>query len=51
MNYVHQSQRIIRHFGWEKFSLMGHSFGANVLAVLAASFPKRVCMKLLKNNS
>lgn len=36
-NYVHQLQRVIRHFGWKNFSLMGHSIGACVVEFLALS--------------
>ncbi|WP_428622886.1 alpha/beta fold hydrolase [Sedimenticola sp.] len=30
------------HVGWERFSLLGHSMGAGIASLIAASFPERI---------
>ncbi|RMH39609.1 MAG: alpha/beta hydrolase [Gammaproteobacteria bacterium] len=40
---VTDAMAVIEHFGWPKCHLIGHSMGAAIGALLAASFPERVC--------
>lgn len=41
-DFVPVVRRIVKHFGWEKVSLMGHSLGGAVCFMYAASFPDEV---------
>lgn len=41
-DYVHDVLLVAEQFGWGRFSLLGHSMGAIVSALLAATFPERV---------
>lgn len=35
-------QRIAKHFGWKKFSLIGHSMGGGMASLYAGTFPEQV---------
>lgn len=35
-------ERIARHLGWSRFSLLGHSMGAGMAAIYTAVFPEKV---------
>ncbi|NQD78874.1 alpha/beta fold hydrolase [Pseudomonas sp. CrR14] len=41
-DYVHDVLLVAEQFGWQRFSLLGHSMGAIVSLLLAATFPERV---------
>lgn len=41
-DYVPVVRRIVKHFGWRKVKLMGHSLGGAVCFMYAASFPDEV---------
>ncbi|TBU97680.1 alpha/beta hydrolase [Phytopseudomonas dryadis] len=41
-DYVHDVLLVAEQFGWTRFSLLGHSMGAIVSVLLAATFPERV---------
>ncbi|MCW2292924.1 pimeloyl-ACP methyl ester carboxylesterase [Pseudomonas sp. BIGb0408] len=41
-DYVHDVLLVAEQFGWQRFSLLGHSMGAIVSLVLAATFAERV---------
>jgi len=40
--YVHDVLQVAEQFGWQRFSLLGHSMGAIVSVLLAAAMPERV---------
>ncbi|HBX54680.1 alpha/beta hydrolase [Pseudomonas sp. UBA2684] len=41
-DYVHDVLQVAEQFGWQRFSLLGHSMGAIVSVMLAAALPERV---------
>lgn len=41
-DYVHDVLLVAEQFGWQRFSLLGHSMGAIVSLLLASTFPERV---------
>ncbi|MHA6493329.1 alpha/beta fold hydrolase [Pseudomonas borbori] len=41
-DYVHDVLQVAEQFGWQRFSLLGHSMGAIVSVLLAAALPERV---------
>ncbi|OHC32132.1 MAG: alpha/beta hydrolase [Pseudomonadales bacterium RIFCSPLOWO2_12_59_9] len=41
-DYVHDVLQVAEQFGWQRFSLLGHSMGAIVSVLLAAAMPERV---------
>ena len=41
-DYVHDVLLVAEQLGWPRFSLLGHSMGAIVSVMLAATFPERV---------
>lgn len=41
-DYVPVVRRIVKHFGWKKVKLMGHSLGGALCFMYAASFPDEV---------
>jgi len=41
-DYVHDVLLVAEQLGWSRFSLLGHSMGAIVSVLLAATFPERV---------
>ncbi|XP_031619333.1 probable serine hydrolase [Contarinia nasturtii] len=41
-DYIPLVRRIVKHFGWKKVKLMGHSLGGAVCFMYAASFPDEV---------
>jgi len=40
--YVADVKKIVSQLGWEKFSIIGHSMGANVASLYAGAFPREV---------
>ncbi|XP_042890076.1 probable serine hydrolase isoform X2 [Penaeus japonicus] len=42
MNLVVVIERVLRHFGWEEVSLLGHSMGGGAAMMYAATFPEKV---------
>ncbi|WP_439888680.1 alpha/beta fold hydrolase [Pseudomonas sp. MBLB4123] len=40
--YVHDVLQVAEQFGWQRFSLLGHSMGAIVSVLLAGALPERV---------
>ena len=42
VDYVKYVMAFADHFGWKKFSLIGHSLGGAVAIMVAASFPDRI---------
>lgn len=43
MNYVMSIKKIVRHFKWKTYLLMGHSYGGHISSTYAAMFSKEVC--------
>lgn len=41
-DYVHDVLQVAEQFGWQRFSLLGHSMGAIVSVLLAGAMPERV---------
>lgn len=41
-DYLHDVLRVAEHLGWARFSLLGHSLGAILSAMLAGALPERV---------
>lgn len=41
-DYAHDVLQVAEQFGWQRFSLLGHSMGAIVSVLLAAAMPERV---------
>lgn len=41
-DYVHDVLQVAEQFGWQRFSLLGHSMGAIVSVMLAGALPERV---------
>lgn len=41
-DYIPVVRRIVKHFGWKKVKLMGHSLGGGLCFMYAASFPDEV---------
>ncbi len=41
-DYVHDVLQVAEQFGWQRFSLLGHSMGAIVSVLLAGALPERV---------
>ena len=41
-DYVHDVLQVAEQFGWQSFSLLGHSMGAIVSVLLAGAMPERV---------
>lgn len=41
-DYIPVVRRIVKHFGWKKVKLMGHSLGGAICFMYAASFPDDV---------
>lgn len=41
-DYAYDVLQVAEQFGWQRFSLLGHSMGAIVAVLLAATFPERV---------
>lgn len=41
-DYAHDVLQVAEQFGWQKFSLLGHSMGAIVSVLLAGAMPQRV---------
>lgn len=41
-DYVHDVLQVAEQFGWQRFSLLGHSMGAIVAVLLAGALPERV---------
>ncbi|SHM82251.1 alpha/beta hydrolase [Phytopseudomonas punonensis] len=41
-DYVHDILLVAEQLGWQRFSLLGHSMGAIVALLLAATFPEKV---------
>lgn len=41
-DYVHDVLQVAEQFGWQRFSLLGHSMGAIVSVLLSAALPERV---------
>ena len=41
-DYAHDVLQVAEQFGWQRFSLLGHSMGAIVSVMLAAALPERV---------
>lgn len=41
-DYIPVVRRIVKHFGWKKVKLMGHSLGGAICFMYAASFPNDV---------
>lgn len=41
-DYVHDVLQVAEQFGWQRFSLLGHSMGAIVSVLVAGSMPERV---------
>ncbi|MCQ4261292.1 alpha/beta hydrolase [Stutzerimonas stutzeri] len=41
-DYAHDVLQVAEQFGWQRFSLLGHSMGAIVSVLLAGALPKRV---------
>jgi len=41
-NQVVWMERVVRHFGWDKFSLIGHSMGGQLATNYTTYFPERV---------
>ena len=41
-DYVHDVLQVAEQFGWQRFSLLGHSMGAIVSVLLAGAMPQRV---------
>lgn len=44
INLVLTCLQIMKHFGWEKISLMGHSLGGFIAFIMSALFPTKVDM-------
>ncbi len=42
MNFVYDLGEIVRHLGWDRFTLIGHSLGGNIALRYAGLFPGRV---------
>ena len=42
VDYVRDIDAVIEHFGWDKVHLVGHSLGASIVALYAATFPEKV---------
>uniref|UniRef100_A0A8D8A2N8 Probable serine hydrolase n=1 Tax=Culex pipiens TaxID=7175 RepID=A0A8D8A2N8_CULPI len=42
MDHVYLIKRIVKHYGWERVSLLGHSMGSIISMVYAATFPGQV---------
>lgn len=41
-DYAHDVLQVAEQFGWQRFSLLGHSMGAIVSVLLAGALPKRI---------
>ncbi|MGB4074754.1 alpha/beta fold hydrolase [Pseudomonas sp.] len=41
-DYAHDVLQVAEQFGWQRFSLLGHSMGAIVSVLLAAAMPERI---------
>ena len=41
-DYVYDALQVAEYLGWSRFSLLGHSLGAIVAVMLAASMPQRI---------
>ena len=41
-DYVHDVLQVAEQFGWQRFSLLGHSMGAIISVLLAGAMPERV---------
>lgn len=41
-DYVYDVLQVAEHFGWERFSVVGHSMGAIVGVLLAGALPERI---------
>lgn len=41
-DYIPVVRRLVKHFGWQKMKLIGHSMGGGVCFMYAASYPKDV---------
>lgn len=41
-DYLHDVLQVAEYLGWPRFSLLGHSLGAMIAVMLAASMPRRV---------
>ncbi|PSN39615.1 putative serine hydrolase [Blattella germanica] len=42
LDFVLAIQRIVNYYGWEKISLLGHSFGSVMSFIYASTFPENV---------
>ena len=43
-------KRIVRHLGWSKFSIIGHSMGAGIGALYSSVFPNEVSHRIVLLN-
>ncbi|MCQ4295130.1 alpha/beta hydrolase [Pseudomonas stutzeri] len=41
-DYAHDVLQVAEQFGWQRFSLLGHSMGAIISVLLAGALPKRI---------
>lgn len=47
IDYAFDLVAVANELKWEKFSLLGHSLGANIASVIAATFPSRISKLIL----
>lgn len=47
LEYLVIIERIQRHFGWGKFSLLGHSMGGGISSLYAGTFPDKIAALIM----